>query len=129
MSASPSPREEMQGEELMPRFRVASDLTLDLFHRDGRVDDRWLGLHPREFELLWRLAQEPGVPVTRKQLLVEVWRINHDPETNSIAVHVARVRRKLEYFGLSHLVQTHPDGGYFLDAPPSACQFTIGHSQ
>lgn len=105
------------GEAMIPRFREVGDVTLDLFHRDGRVDDRWLGFHPREFELFWRLADEPGMRVTKRQLLVEVWRINFEPETNSVAVHVARVRGKLEPFGLSSLLATHPDGGYFIDVP------------
>jgi DNA-binding response OmpR family regulator len=104
---------------MIPRFREAGDVTLDLFHRDGRVDDRWLALHPREFALLWRLAEQPGEPITRQQLLAEVWRIHFEPETNSLAVHVARVRAKLEPFGLARLIGTHPGGGYFLDAPPA----------
>ena len=102
---------------MIPRFRTVSDVTLDLFHRDGRIADSWLGLHPREFGLLWRLAEQPGVRITRKQLLSEVWRINFEPETNSVAVHVARVRAKLEPFGLARLIATHPQGGYFIDCP------------
>lgn len=105
------------GDSSIPRFREAGDVTLDLFHRDGRIEDRWLGFHPREFELIWRLAEQPGVPMTRKQLLADVWRIYHEPETNSVAVHVARVRAKLQPFGLAKIVLTHPDGGYYLDAP------------
>lgn len=100
---------------MMPRFREAGDVTLDLLHRDGRVVDSWLGLHPREFALLWRLAEQPGVCVSRKQLLADVWRIRYEPQTNSLAVHVARVRAKLEPFGLARLIATHPAGGYFLD--------------
>lgn len=102
---------------MIPRFRVAGDVTLDLFHRDGRVDDRWLAFHPREFELLWRLAQQPGQRMTRKELLRDVWRIEHEPETNSVAVHVARIRAKLEPHGLSTILATHPDGGYYLNTP------------
>ena len=99
------------------------DVTLDLFHRDGRVDDRWLGFHPREFELLWRLAEQPGVQMTKQQLLADVWRIDFEPETNSLAVHVARVRGKLEPFGLSSILATHPEGGYFLNAPAGPTLF------
>lgn len=104
-------------EEMVPRFRLAGDVSLDLIYRDGRVGDRWLGLHPREFELLWHLAETPSVPVSRQQLLAEVWRIHHEPQTNSVAVHVARVRGKLSQFGLAHLLATHPHDGYFLDVP------------
>lgn len=110
---------------LIPRFREAGDVTLDLFHRDGRVEDRWLGLHPREFELLWRLAEQPGERMTRQQLLADVWRIHFEPETNSVAVHVARVRAKLESFGLAKMLVTHPEGGYFLDTPPGPGSFQL----
>lgn len=110
-------------EELIPRFIEAGDVTLDLFHRDGRVEDRWLHLHPREFMLLWRLALTPGIRISRKQLLAEVWRIEREPGTNSLAVHVARVRSKLDQFGLGRILATHPDGGYYLDAPPGPSAF------
>ncbi|QFT78880.1 winged helix-turn-helix domain-containing protein [Erythrobacter sp. THAF29] len=114
------------GDALIPRFREAGHVTLDLFHRDGRVEDRWLGLHPREFELLWRLAEEPGQRMTKQQLLADVWRINFEPETNSVAVHVARVRAKLDLFGLSNILVTHPEGGYLLNAPNGGSAFSFG---
>ena len=100
---------------MLPRWRDVGGLTLDLFHRDGRVGARWLGLHPREFGLLWRLSDAPGERVTRKQLLADVWRINHDPETNSVEVHVSRLRSKLALAGCAALVETVPDGGYRLN--------------
>lgn len=111
---------------LIPRFREAGDVTLDLLHRDGRVDDRWLGLHPREFALLWRLAEVPGQQVSKRELLADVWRITFEPQTNSVAVHVARVRAKLQPFGLARILQTHPEGGYYLDAPPGPSHFFLG---
>ena len=110
---------------MLPRFRVVGEVTLDLFHRDGRVDDHWLGFHPREFELVWRLAETVGQRVSKRQLLSEVWRINFEPETNSVAVHVARVRSKLEPHGLTGLLATHPDGGYFIDAPVQDEEFGL----
>lgn len=125
--ANESLREEwLDGRELLPRFREIGDVTLDLFHRDGRVDDRWLALFPREFELFWRLAQQPGIQVSKQQLLEDVWRLKYEPESNRIAVHVARLRSKLEPFGLAAMIATHPQGGYFLDAPsgPSIFRFS-----
>ncbi|RGP41355.1 Transcriptional activator protein CopR [Altererythrobacter insulae] len=119
------PREE----ELIPRFIEVGDITLDLFHRDGRVDGQWVRLHPREFELLWRLAQNPGQRCSRQRLLAEVWRIKVEPNTNSLAVHVARIRGKLDTFGLAHLLATHPDGGYYLAAPPAVSAFEFRPAQ
>ena len=108
------------GESSLPRSLRAGPVTLDLFHRDGRLDGRWLGLHPREFGLLWRLAEARGMPITRRQLLRDVWRIEHPPETNSLAVHVSRLRAKLAVSACSWLVETHPQGGYRLAARPAA---------
>jgi DNA-binding response OmpR family regulator len=117
VNAISAPDDFPAGDTMISRFREAGDVTLDLFHRDARVEDRWLGLYPREFALLWRLAQQPGQRLSRQQLLADVWRIHFEPETNSLAVHVARIRSKLEPFGLARLIGTHPEGGYFLDVP------------
>ncbi len=103
---------------LLPRCRSVGPLTLDLFHRDARLGAGWLNLHPREFGLLWRLADHPGRRFTRRELLRDVWRIHHEPETNSLEVHVSRLRSKLAGVGCEALVQTVSEGGYRLEAPP-----------
>lgn len=104
---------------MLPRWRTIGPLTLDLFHRDARRAGRWLALHPREFGVLWRLADAPGQRVTRRQLLRDVWRLNHEPETNSVEVHVSRLRSKLAELGCEGLVATDPRGGYrLIEAPP-----------
>ena len=84
MSSNSVPSSFPEADALIPRFREAGDVTLDLLHRDGRVDGRWLSLHPREFGVIWRLAQQPGQRVSKRQLLADVWRISFDPETNKI---------------------------------------------
>lgn len=101
----------------LPRFRDVDGLVLDLFARDAFADDRPLGLHPREFALLWRLADTPGVPVSKSELVSDVWRLGYVPETNSIAVHVSRLRTKLAIAGYDALIHTSPAGGYVLVLP------------
>lgn len=100
-----------------PRFREAGDVTLDRFHHDGRVDDRWLNLQPGEFALLWRLAARPAERLSENQLRSEAWPVAHDPEIDGIATHVAGLRAKLEPSGLAQLIGTDCDGRYFLDLP------------
>jgi two-component system OmpR family response regulator len=103
----------------LPRRRELGPLTLDLIHRDARADGTWLSLHPREFGLLWRLAERPGELVSRARLLRDVWRLDFEPGTNSVEVHVSRLRAKLARAGLAGLVETDPQGGYRLGAPPA----------
>lgn len=99
------------------RFREAGDLTLDLHNRDARVDDRWLGLHPREFALLWRLAARPGERLTGQQLRVEAWGVPFVSETDVVPVHLARLRARLAAAGLAQMIGTDPEGRHFLHAP------------
>lgn len=99
---------------MLPRWRQVGNLTLDLFHRDARRKAEWLGLHPREFGVLWRLADDPGKRISRTQLLKDVWRLHHEPETNSVEVHVSRLRNKLAQVGANGIVETAPGGGYRL---------------
>ena len=98
----------------LPRTLSAGPVALDFLHRDGQVDGRWLGLHPREFALLWHLADTPGRAVSRADLLLEVWRLQHDPGTNSLEVHVSRLRAKLNAAGVAALIETAAQGGYRL---------------
>nr|WP_247713823.1 winged helix-turn-helix domain-containing protein [Qipengyuania sphaerica] len=102
----------------IPRQQHIGPVTLDLFHRDAQVDDKWVGLHPREFALLWRLAETPNRPVGRQELLRDVWRLNHEPETNSLEVHVSRLRAKLAISNVGWIVHTHESGGYCIGHLP-----------
>lgn len=106
--------------EALPRWRAVGALRLDLLTRDAEVSGRPLGLHPREFALLWRLAETPGLAVGKAALLGDVWRLPYVPETNSLAVHVSRLRAKLALAGLAGVVRTEPSGGYRLVMQPAA---------
>ncbi len=109
MNALPAPGHFPAHNMVTPRFREAGDLTLDLLNRDGRVCDCWLGLSPPEFALLWRLAEQPGERISR-----------YEPEAESFALHAARLRARLDPFGLRSMIADHPDGGFFLHLPPAA---------
>jgi DNA-binding response OmpR family regulator len=117
------------GDTLIPRFREAGDVTLDLLHRDGRVEDRWLDLDPRAFDLLWRLAEEPGRRLSSQQLLADAAPHLCELEADSLAHDIARVRARLEPFRLAHIVVSCPQGSYSLDAPPGPGSFTFAEPE
>ncbi|MEN9683983.1 MAG: hypothetical protein RLZZ427_1734 [Pseudomonadota bacterium] len=101
----------------VPRWRRIGAVQLDLLARDAIVAGRVVGLHPREFALLWRLADQPGCAVPPAALLGDVWRLTFRPETNSLAVHISRLRTKLRLVGIVGLIETQADGGYRLVCP------------
>lgn len=103
-----------------PRFRAAGDLTLDLFHHDGRVDAEWLDLSFSEFALLWRLAAAPGERLSGSQLSAEAWCIAADAQSDGITVLMARVRARLAAAGLAHLVHSDAEGRHFIDLAPGS---------
>lgn len=102
----------------LPREAMIGSLRLCLISRDAFLAERRAGLHPREFALLWRLGEAGGEPVGAAELLRDVWHLVHRPETNTLAVHIARLRGKLRRLGLEGLVGTTADGAYFLAVAP-----------
>ena len=50
----------------------------------------------REFELLRYLVQHAGFPLTRNEILREVWGYEAGMFTRTVDIHVAKLRRKLE---------------------------------
>lgn len=60
--------------------------------RDGKE----IVLSAKEFELLKFLASQPDIPVTRDQLLDNVWGYNNYPTTRTVDNFIARLRHKVE---------------------------------
>ncbi len=108
--------------QCLPRLLAYGRLTLDLMLRDARLGGRRLGLHPREFALLWRLIEAEGSPLSADELIAHVWQLSLRPETNSLAVHISRLRKKLALAGLGTPLETHSGGSYRL-RPASAFAF------
>ncbi len=49
----------------------------------------------REFDLLWHFASNPGIVLSRSQLLEAVWGYDYFGETRTVDVHVRQLRKKL----------------------------------
>jgi two-component system KDP operon response regulator KdpE len=78
--------------------------------RGERVD-----LTPREFNLLWALADHPGRVMTHESLLEQVWGPAHRHDLDYLRVAVRALRRKLEDDpGQPRLVINEPGVGYRL---------------
>ena len=49
----------------------------------------------REFDLLWFLAENGGLVMSRSQILASVWGYDYFGETRTVDVHVRQLRKKL----------------------------------
>ena len=90
------------------------DLRFSLFERRVWRDKTEIQLMPREFDLLLTLAQAQGRLRSRKSLLRETWKQDFEPGTNSVEVHIFRLREKLNRVFPSALVETVRGKGYRL---------------
>jgi DNA-binding response OmpR family regulator len=70
-------------------------LAIDPNRRRVSVDDEEIGLTPLEFEILLALARDPGVVLSRDQLMDSVWGYRDYAGGRVVDSHVARIRRKL----------------------------------
>ncbi|MGI8926922.1 MAG: response regulator [Tepidiformaceae bacterium] len=72
-----------------------ANLTLDKARREVRVDSALLTLRTKEFDLLIAFVENPGIALTRDQLLETVWGYDYAGETRTVDVHVQHLRSKL----------------------------------
>ena len=123
--------------ELLARIRAAlrrsvpaeatATVETDHFHIDLSAkqvttpDGTPIRLTPTEWHMVELLARNPGKLVTPRQLLQEVWGPGFDGETNSVRVHMAHIRRKLEPEpSQPRYILTEPGLGYrFTPTPPT----------
>ncbi|MCX4674190.1 response regulator transcription factor [Streptomyces sp. NBC_01433] len=92
-----------------------ADLTLDPVTRTGRRAGRPLEFSRTESALLELLVRHPGQVLPREVILERVWGQDFGPDSNSLAVYVGYLRRKLEAGGEPRLVHTVHGVGYRLD--------------
>ena len=74
-------------------------LLIDPQRRRTVLDGEEVPLTPLEFEILATLAAEPGVVLSREQLMDRVWGYRDYAGGRVVDSHVARIRRKLEEDG------------------------------
>ena len=70
-------------------------LVVDTKRRRVEVDGEEIQLTPLEFEILLALAREPGVVLSRDQLMDRIWGYRDHAGGRVVDSHVARLRRKI----------------------------------
>jgi DNA-binding response OmpR family regulator len=76
---------------------LSSDgLFIDPLAREASLDNQRLDLTPREFDLLYFFARQPGQVFSRMDLLNAVWGYSHDGYEHTVNTHINRLRAKIE---------------------------------
>ena len=71
------------------------DLTINLTNYSVTYMDEPIDMPPKELELLYCLASNPGRVFTREQLLDQIWGYEYVGDTRTVDVHIKRSREKL----------------------------------
>jgi DNA-binding response OmpR family regulator len=94
--------------------RCAGSITADLATRSVTVDDQFVALAGKEYELLLKLMTDPTRVFTKEQLLREVWGFRSLGRTRTLDSHASRLRRKLAAAGAGEVVVNVWGVGYRL---------------
>lgn len=89
-----------------------ADLQMDVHQRRVSRGARNIALSPREFELLQVLMEEPGRVFTRTELSERVWQRDHEYDTRTVEIFIARLRKKVDAGFDQALIQTIRSIGY-----------------
>ena len=92
-----------------------ADVTLDEASHMVLQNGSSVSLKPMEFELLRTFIRHPGIAFTRESLLRQVWGDTYIGETRTVDVHVASLRKKLNWnerivtvYKLGYRLEEHP---------------------
>ena len=85
-------------EEIVLREKGHADIVIDTRNLAGKRENEIIQFTRREMEILAYLYAHRERPVSRDELLTEVWGYakNLDIETRTVDIHIAKLRRKLE---------------------------------
>ncbi|WP_315070337.1 response regulator transcription factor [uncultured Clostridium sp.] len=72
-----------------------SDLSIDSSSYKVIYNSEEIKMPPKEFELLYYLANNRNKVFTREQLLCEVWGYDYPGDSRTVDVHIKRLREKL----------------------------------
>ncbi len=89
-----------------------ADLQMNVAQRRVTRAGQTIALSPREFDLLQVLMQDPGRVFSRTELCERVWQRDHEYDTRTVEIFVARLRKKIDSAFPTPLIHTLRSVGY-----------------
>jgi DNA-binding response OmpR family regulator len=98
------------------KILTVGDLTMDLDRRAAHKNDKLLKLTPTCWDLLEVLMRNYPHVVSRQMLESTLWG-DDIPESNSLKVHLHKLRQQLNQDSSFNMIQTVPGHGFVLSLP------------
>jgi DNA-binding response OmpR family regulator len=105
-------RVEAKSQSADPNIVSYNGLTIDLNSYSVTLRGEHVICTPKEIEILFLLASNPGHVFTRDTLLSKVWGYDFAGETRTVDTHIKRLRAKLDSTGLGWSIKTIYGVGY-----------------
>ena len=105
-------RVEVKAESAETNIVSYNGLTIDLNSYSVTLRGEHIICTPKEIEILYMLASNPGQVFTRDTLLSRVWGYDFAGETRTVDTHIKRLRAKLYSEGLGWSIKTIYGVGY-----------------
>lgn len=105
-------------EKVLSRFQKQEDCLcirdVEIYPQERVVKKagREIPFKPMEFDCLMLLVKYKNIAISREELLNTLWGVDFEGETRTIDVHIARIRKKLDF---QDVIRTVPRIGYRLE--------------
>ena len=88
-------RRSKKGEDRQEVISIGS-VTMDSKRHEVVIDDKEIALTAKEFDLLFYLAENEGMVLSRQMILSAVWGYDYMGDTRTVDVHINQLRAKID---------------------------------
>ena len=103
------------GEENRATHLIVDNLDIDMNAYVVKLNGSVVPCTPKEIEILWTLASNPGIVFSREHLLQSIWGYDYLGDTRAVDSHIKRIRAKLCVEGNGWDIRTVWGVGYRLE--------------
>lgn len=113
-------RRSSQTEEPKKYEVTYNNFTVNKTNYELKISGEKIEMPPKELEVLYYLASNPGKVFTRDQLLDEIWGYEFFGDSRTVDVHIKRIREKIEKYEDGWCLKTVWGVGYKFEVTADA---------
>lgn len=113
-------RRSTQSEESKVDKVEYNNIAINKTNYELKISGKVIEMPPKELEVLYYLASNPGKVFTRDQLLDEIWGYEFFGDSRTVDVHIKRIREKIEKYEDGWSLKTVWGVGYKFEVKPDA---------